>query len=471
MRDAVGLVDLVGAVAVVATSEIGGRATLRRFAAAILLAFGVSAPAPASSATWGADYFPNVPLITQDGEAVRFFDDLIKDKIVAINFIYTTCPDSCPLETAQLVRVQRILGDRLGQDIFFYSISIDPEVDTPAVLREYRERFGARWTFLTGDEADIVQLRRKLGLYVEEIQDGTNNHNLNMIIGNQATGRWMKRSPTENPYVLADQLGNWLDGWRRPPQGADYANAPRLRSISSGEQLFRTRCQVCHTVTGNEVPGALGPDLLGVTSRREKSWLLEWLRAPDQMLEQKDPIAMKLYAEYGNVAMPNMRLNRQEAGDLLDFLDAKGVAAEGERPQGPSESVDARESAPAASDGEVVAIMNAWVRETDANALVNAGYMTLINVGPSDVTLVKVESQSFDAVEVHEMAMADGLMKMRELTDLVIPANARARFAPGGKHLMLKKPKQHLQVGDTVDLTLTFKSGRQQTVSVDVASR
>jgi protein SCO1/2 len=445
---------------------MGRRSALRTYLTAIGLIALLSTPETASSSPWGADYFPNVPLITQDGETVRFFDDLIQDKIVAINFIYTTCPDSCPLETAQLVRVQRILGDRLGEDIFFYSISIEPDVDTPAVLKEYRERFGARWTFLTGDEADIIQLRRKLGLYVEEIQDGSNNHNLNMIIGNQTTGRWMKRSPMENPYVLADQLGNWLDGWKRPPEGEDYSKAPKLRSISNGEQLFRTRCQTCHTVTGDEPADALGPDLLGVTSRRDKSWLLNWLRAPDQMLEAEDPIAMELLARYGNVAMPNMRLNRQEAGDLLDYL-----AAEGERLLGSAEKTSTRASAPPAADGDVVAIMNAWVRETDAKATVNAGYMTLINVGPSDVTLVRVESPSFDAVEVHEMARVDGLMKMRELTDLVIPANQQARFAPGGKHLMMKKPRQHFQVGDAVDLTLIFKSGRQQTVSVNVASR
>ena len=126
---------------------------------------------------------------------MRFFDDLIEDKIVVINFIYTTCPDVCPLETAQLTRVQDILGDRLGNDVFFYSITIDPDVDTPEVLADYRNRFGARWPFLTGDEEEIIELRRKLGLFVEEIQDGSNNHNVNMIIGNQSTGRWMKRSP------------------------------------------------------------------------------------------------------------------------------------------------------------------------------------------------------------------------------------------------------------------------------------
>ena len=67
---------------------------------------------------WGASYFPNIPLLTQDGEKVHFFDDLIRDKVVAINFIFTGCSDSCPVETARLRQVQKILGDRVGKDIF-----------------------------------------------------------------------------------------------------------------------------------------------------------------------------------------------------------------------------------------------------------------------------------------------------------------------------------------------------------------
>ena len=204
----------------------------------VLIAAATLDSANGAGSPWGADYFPNPQLVTQDGDIVRFFDDLIEDKIVAINFIYTSCPDTCPLETAQLMRVQNILGDRLGRDIHFYSITIDPEHDTPEVLKEYRARFGAKWTFLTGAENDIIDLRRKLGLYVEEIQDGSNNHNVNMIIGNQATGRWMKRSPFENPHVLADQLGNWLTGWRSPPAGEDYANAPTLRMYRRGSGCF-----------------------------------------------------------------------------------------------------------------------------------------------------------------------------------------------------------------------------------------
>jgi len=417
-------------------------------------------PSNHANSPWGGNYFPNVPLTTSEGQTVRFFDDLIKDKIVAINFIYTTCPDSCPLETAQLVKVQEIMSDRLGKDVFFYSITIDPQTDTPAVLREYKERFGARWTFLTGDNDDIISLRRKLGLFIEEIQDGSNNHNVSMIIGNQATGRWMKRSPFENPYVLADQIGNWLDGWKSPPRGESYASAPELRNISPGEHLFRTRCQNCHTVSGQDRPGALGPDLLGVTRQRDRAWLLNWLRAPDQMLTEKDPTALALYERYNRLAMPNMRLNRQEAEELIVYLDQETQRLAG------GSTADR-----AASSDDVVAIMNAWVREAHPQAKTHAGYMTLVNVGPEEVQLVKVESDVFRSIEVHEMAMVDGAMEMRELSNMTIPPNGEARLEPGGKHLMLFGPQAPLASGQRVDMTLTFSSGRQQDISVSVEAR
>src|SRR4029077_15107933 len=82
-------------------------------AAAIVLFF---LPASATN-RWGADYFPNVPLTTQDGIKVHFYDDLIKGKIVVIDLIYTHCVDACPLETARLAQVQKMLGDRVGKDI------------------------------------------------------------------------------------------------------------------------------------------------------------------------------------------------------------------------------------------------------------------------------------------------------------------------------------------------------------------
>lgn len=407
----------------------------------------------AASSNWGAEYFPNTELITHDGETVHFFDDLIKDRIVVINFIYTSCPDVCPLETAQLTRVQNILGERLGSDIFFYSITIDPDVDTPSVLSEYRDRFRASWTFLTGKEDEIIELRRKLGLYVEEIQDGSNNHNVNMIIGNQATGRWMRRSPFENPHVLADQLGNWLTDWRSPPVGDDYANAPELRTIPTGERLFRTRCATCHTISGVEADDALGPDLLGVTQRRDLNWLVEWVRAPDRMLRKKDPLAMSLVAQYNFLPMPNMRLTQQEVMDIIVYI------------QNESHWVGNSQA-----NGDIVAVTNAYVREALPGAMTNAGYMKFVNTGSGDLTLVGVESDAFSSIEIHEMTNVDGLMKMRRLDELVIPANGSIELAPGGKHLMMHSPTDVLRAGKQIGITLAFASGVTQSFNVDITS-
>src|SRR5437667_2536391 len=106
--------------------------------------------------------FPNVVLTTHEGEQVRFYDDLIKDEFVTINMMYTTCKATCPLTTANLVRVQKLLADRVGRDLFMYSITLDPKQDTPEVLNEYAKTFGdgAGWTFLNGNADDLEPLRR-----------------------------------------------------------------------------------------------------------------------------------------------------------------------------------------------------------------------------------------------------------------------------------------------------------------------
>jgi cytochrome oxidase Cu insertion factor (SCO1/SenC/PrrC family) len=149
-------------------------------------------PAASESATpWGGDYFPNTLLTDQDGRQVHFFDDLIKDKVVVINFIFTSCSDSCPLETARLRQVQKLLGDRVGQDIFFYSISIDPLSDTPEVLKAYSQRFkvGPGWKFLTGEIEDVTDLRKKLGLFIEGVDNGrSKDHNLSLSSVTRAPG-------------------------------------------------------------------------------------------------------------------------------------------------------------------------------------------------------------------------------------------------------------------------------------------
>jgi cytochrome oxidase Cu insertion factor (SCO1/SenC/PrrC family) len=290
-------------------------------------------PAGSAASRWGAEYFPNIPLVTHEGKDVRFFDDLIRDKVVVLSFIYTSCPDACPLETAKLTEVHRILGERVGQDVFFYSISIDPEVDTPEVLRAYAERFqtGAGWQFLTGAKEDIRFLRQKLGM-IRSGEERLQDHTLSLMIGNQATGQWMKRSPMENPYLLATQIGDWLHNWKRPPEpGHDYADAPELRTLTRGENLFRTRCATCHGIGATDGFARQGPDLLGVTERRERPWLARWLAEPDAMLAEGDPIALELFAAYRNLPMPNMRLAPPEVEALIEYMHDESRRIQDER--------------------------------------------------------------------------------------------------------------------------------------------
>ena len=139
-------------------------------------------------------HLPNVELITQDGKSVHFYDDLVKDKMVLINFMYAHCEKICPTMTANLAHVQKMLPDRIGHNIFMYSISLKPEQDTPEVLKEYAKMHGAGpgWLFLTGKPEDIETLRRSLGFTSPDPEEDANKSNhIGMIrIGNEPMLRW-----------------------------------------------------------------------------------------------------------------------------------------------------------------------------------------------------------------------------------------------------------------------------------------
>ena len=306
-------------------------ATVLMAIACLLTLSGRAAADTGADVAWTADDFPNVPLLTQKGKPVRFYDDLIKGKVVAINFIFTACSAACPMETARLREVKQILGGRVGRDVHFYSISIDPLIDTPETLRQYADKFdvGSGWTFLTGKPEDIMLLRRKLGVYSPDPAGDGKNHDLTMIVGNQKNGAWKKVSPFENPYVLANQIGSWLPRWKEAtrPHREDAGAVASAHSGSRGEALFRGRCAACHSVGADEKAQAalrrVGPDLGGVTRARERPWLMRWLKEPDRMLAEKDPLATALLERY-KVAMPNLRLSEADIAALLDYLDAAG---------------------------------------------------------------------------------------------------------------------------------------------------
>ena len=119
-------------------------------------------PHPASP---GPSRFTNAVLRTQDNKEVRFYDDLIKGRQAVINFMYAECHGACPLVTQTLKKTYRELKDRMGKDLFFYSITTKPETDTPAALKHYAQTRKADlpgWLFLTGDAYDIQTIRFRL---------------------------------------------------------------------------------------------------------------------------------------------------------------------------------------------------------------------------------------------------------------------------------------------------------------------
>ena len=269
---------------------------------------------------WGGTHFPNVELITQDGKKVRFYDDLIKGKTVALELIYTTCKYNCPLETARLVQLQKLLGDRMGKDVFFYSITIDPEHDTPEVLKAYAEKYhvGAGWTFLTGKPDDIKLISKKLGL--DKLPNGNDpdGHTPSLLIGNEATGIWMRNSALDNTKFMALKIEQMM-GYGA--QTASVAAANKAESvkldIDKGQYIFATRCAACHTIGNGD---KVGPDLLGVTSVRERAWLSRMISEPDKLIDEKDPIATALFKQYKEIRMPRLNLPQEDVNTLIEFM-------------------------------------------------------------------------------------------------------------------------------------------------------
>ena len=166
-------------------------------------------------------HLPNVELTTQDGKRVRFYDDLVKDRRVVIQFMFTRCKDICPVITHHLAEVQGLLGGRVGRDIFFYSISLSPEEDTPKELRAFAKEHGAGpgWTFLTGKPEDILHLRRSLGFYLDDPKQDAdrNNHSGMIVVGTEPLMRWAMCEGGAKPEWIATVIRTEMDA---PLQGA-----------------------------------------------------------------------------------------------------------------------------------------------------------------------------------------------------------------------------------------------------------
>ena len=171
-------------------------------------------PTAEPAAPLGKERFPNVNLITHHGKQVRFYDDVIRgNKINIISMMYTQCPDVCGGALVNMVRAQKLLGERMGREVFMYSITLDPRQDTPQVMARHAELIGAgpNWTFLTGREADTQRLRSALG-FVDldpEVDRDLRSHTGMLRAGNDSLNRWIA-CPAWAPARQLAQSALWI---------------------------------------------------------------------------------------------------------------------------------------------------------------------------------------------------------------------------------------------------------------------
>jgi protein SCO1 len=194
-----------------------------------LLTRAVFTPSPFSQ---GAAKFTNAVLRTQDNQEVRFYDDLIRGKQAVINMMYAECTGACPLVTTILKRTYRDLKDRMGKDLFFYSISVKPQDDSPAALKHYAEMRGANlpgWYFLTGDPYDIETIRYRLfnmGHIGVDLDFAMHSGTFRIV--NDATNWWGHANAFATQKSILKRI-SWADPFKTPAEWDAVIRARQAR--------------------------------------------------------------------------------------------------------------------------------------------------------------------------------------------------------------------------------------------------
>jgi protein SCO1 len=286
---------------------------------ALLLTLASLGVAQARGPQRGEAYFTNLPVINQDGKQLKFYDDVIKDKIFVISFIFTACREVCPITTARLAMVEERLGDAVGRDVFLYSISVDPANDTPEKLKNFAKAFhaGPGWQFLTGKYPDMRVINGKLGERMIDLS----SHRNEVLIGNGRTGEWQRDNLFGDIDRVIENIRAMDPKWREQTRISEKTNAaPDLVAYNAppGQALYTRLCAGCHTVGQGD---RVGPDLNNLTSRRSRAWIVKYLQDPKRMQDEKDPVALDLVSRFPVVRMPNMQLSDVDADDLLSFIE------------------------------------------------------------------------------------------------------------------------------------------------------
>jgi protein SCO1 len=187
----------------------------------------------------GAGRFTNALLRTHEDKKVRFYDDLIRGRQVVINFMYANCHGACPMVTSTLIKVYQSMKDRMGKDVFFYSITVKPEEDTPEMLMHYAELRKANlpgWTFLTGDAFDLETIRfRLMGMYHPGFDLDASMHAGTLRIINDATNCWTMVEAFASLKTILEHIS-----WADPPKSyAERFAASKVRQALIDKDVKR----------------------------------------------------------------------------------------------------------------------------------------------------------------------------------------------------------------------------------------
>jgi protein SCO1/2 len=148
---------------------------------------------------------PDIPVVDQHGRRLRFYSDLIKGRVVAVNTIFSSCTTICPLMGANFAKLQKILSSDGDHKALLISISIDPSNDTPERLDEWSKRFGQSgpgWILVTGPKSDLDVLLKAFQVFTPDKQE----HTPVVLIGGEGTGSWIRASALSPPSRLAELI-------------------------------------------------------------------------------------------------------------------------------------------------------------------------------------------------------------------------------------------------------------------------
>lgn len=153
-------------------------------------------------------HFPDVELVDASGTALRYYPELVEDRVVAVQFIFTSCRMVCPLLGTHFRRVQELVGDAIGAEVQLLSISVDPVTDRPERLAAWAERHraGPGWSQLTGERAQIDTVLKALGAYAAD----RNDHTSFVLVGDDRSGVWRRLDGMTAPQAIADEIERLL---------------------------------------------------------------------------------------------------------------------------------------------------------------------------------------------------------------------------------------------------------------------